>query len=209
MRCPDCGSPESRVTDSRDAGEGVRRRRECLQCGVRFTTYEHVQGAALMVVKRDGRREEYTREKLLRSIRLACVKRPLPTGTLEKMVDEIEASLQRLGKAEVASSAIGEAAIARLREVDRVAYIRYASVYRDFEDLEEFQREIESLQSAIQEARQRRLEGQLPLLPQEQVAQPQPRARRGRKPGISRPNRSGAGNGATVPAPTTGESVDP
>jgi transcriptional repressor NrdR len=142
-----------------------------------------------MVVKRDGRREEYNREKLLRSIRLACVKRPLPTGTLEKMVDEIEASLQRFGKAEVVSSAIGEVTIAKLREVDRVAYIRYASVYRDFEDLEGFQREIESLQSAMQEARQRRLEGQLSLLPQEQAAPPQSRGRRGRKPSVTRPRR--------------------
>ena len=186
MHCPYCGSLDSRVTDSRDTGEGIRRRRECLKCGVRFTTYECIQGAALMVVKRDGRREEYNRGKLLRSIRLACVKRPLPTGALEKMVDEIETSLQRLGRAEVASSAIGEITIATLREVDRVAYIRYASVYRDFEDLEEFQREIEALQTAMQEARQRPVEGQLTLLPREQAASAQ-RSRRGRKPGITRP----------------------
>jgi transcriptional repressor NrdR len=177
------------VTDSRDASEGIRRRRECLKCGVRFTTYEHVQGASLVVVKRDGRREDYSREKLLRSIRLACVKRPLPTGALEKLVDEIEASLQRLGKAEIASSVIGEMAIARLRELDRVAYIRYASVYRDFEDLDEFQQEIEGLQTALQAAMQRPLEGQLALIPSNQPPPPQPRSRRGRKPGITRPRK--------------------
>ena len=187
MRCPYCGSLNSRVTDSRDASEGIRRRRECLKCGVRFTTYERIQGASLMVVKRDGRREDYSREKLLKSIRLACVKRPLPTGALEKLVNEIEASLQRLGRAEVVSSVIGELAIARLRELDRVAYIRYASVYRDFEDINEFQLEIEGLQTTLRAAAQRPLAGQLELIPGEQPPTSQPKRRRGRKPSITQP----------------------
>ena len=185
MRCPYCGSSKSRVTDSRDAGEGIRRRRECLSCGVRFTTYEIIQGAALVVAKHDGRREEFDREKLTRSIRLACVKRPLPTGTLEKVVDDIETSLHGLGRAEVSTSVIGEMVISRLRDLDRVAYIRYASVYRDFDDLEEFQKEIEELQAAMQEAQRTPASGQLPLLPSDIPAKPRPR--RGRRPGVSAP----------------------
>ena len=187
MRCPYCGSTDSRVTDSRDAGEGVRRRRECLSCGVRFTTYERIQSTALVVAKRDGRREEFDREKLSRSIRLACVKRPLPTGTLEKAVDEIEAGLQRLGRAEVPTAIIGELTIAKLRELDRVAYIRYASVYRDFGDVAEFEREIAALQEAMQEAPRASTESQLPLIPDQPTVPPRPRARRGRRPRISAP----------------------
>ena len=183
MRCPYCGSTDSRVTDSRDAGEGIRRRRECLSCGVRFTTYEHIQSTALVVAKRDGRREEFDREKLSRSIRLACVKRPLPTGTLEKAVDEIEADLQRLGRAEVPTAIIGELTIAKLRELDRVAYIRYTSVYRDFDDVAEFEREI----AALQEAPRASTESQLPLIPDQPTVPPRPRARRGRRPRISAP----------------------
>ena len=187
MRCPYCGGTDSRVTDSRDAGEGIRRRRECLSCGVRFTTYERIQSTALVVAKRDGRREEFDRDKLSRSIRLACVKRPLPTGTLEKAVDEIEAGLQRLGRAEVPTAIIGELTIAKLRELDRVAYIRYASVYRDFDDVAEFEREIAALQEAMQEAPRASTEGQLPLIPDQPTVPPRPRARRGRRPRISAP----------------------
>lgn len=186
MHCPYCGSIESRVTDSRDTDTGIRRRRECNKCGARFTTYEHIQGATLMVVKRDGRREEYSREKLARSIRLACVKRPLPTGALEKLIDEIEKNLQHLGRAEIASSAIGEITIGKLGEVDRVAYIRYASVYRDFEDLEQFKSEIESLQVALQETRRKPLEGQLELLPSDKGGSVM-KSRKGRKPGMTAP----------------------
>jgi transcriptional repressor NrdR len=187
MRCPYCGDADSRVTDSRSTGEGIRRRRECSKCGVRFTTYERIQGAILMVAKRDGRREEFIRDKLLRSIRLACVKRPLPTGTLEKIVDEIESDLHRLGRAEIPSSVIGESTTAKLRDLDRVAYIRYASVYRNFDDLEEFQREIEALQSAIEESQREPAQSQLPLMPDELTAHSKPRTRRGRRPRISEP----------------------
>ena len=184
MRCPYCGDTESHVTDSRDSGDGVRRRRECLRCGVRFTTYERVQTASLIVAKRDGRREEFNRDKLLHSIRLACAKRPLPTGTLEKVVDDIESQLQRLGRAEVSTIMIGEMVITRLRELDRVAYIRFSSVYRDFDDLEEFTREIGALQAAMREAQETKAEaaGQLSLLPDELALTTRPRPRRGRRP---------------------------
>jgi len=195
MRCPYCGSTDSRVTDSRATGEGIRRRRECLSCGVRFTTYERIQSTALVVAKRDGRREEFDRGKLSRSIRLACVKRPLPTGTLEKAVDEIEAGLQRLGRAEVPTAIIGELTIGKLRELDRVAYIRYASVYRDFDDVAEFEREIAALQEAMQDAPRPSTESQLSLIPNQPTVPPRPRARRGRRPRISAPRaRGGAAN---------------
>ena len=148
MRCPYCGHQESGVIDSRDAGEGIRRRRECKQCGLRFTTYERIQTTSLLVIKRDGRREEFNRDKLLNSIRIACAKRPLPTGAIERTLDEIEAELQKLGRAEVPTSTIGEMVIERLKKLDRVAYIRFASVYRDFADLETFKEEVEAMIAA-------------------------------------------------------------
>ena len=187
MRCPNCGAPDSRVTDSRDTGEEIRRRRECSECGVRFTTYERIQHATLVVAKRDGRREEFNREKLLRSIRLACVKRPLPTGTLDKLVEEIESDLQRLGRAEVPASVIGDAALRRLREIDPVAYIRYASVYRDFDDLEGFVKEIREYHAADDADAEDEASAQLELIPNEYTIPPKPRARRGRRPSISMP----------------------
>ena len=148
MRCPYCNHPESKVIDSRDAAEGVRRRRECIQCGLRFTTYERIQTTALMVAKRDGRREEYNRDKLTNSVQRACVKRPLPTGTIDKLVDDIESHLQGLGRAEIPSVAIGEMVMERLRTMDPVAYIRFASVYRDFADVESFKEAVEALDDA-------------------------------------------------------------
>jgi transcriptional repressor NrdR len=187
MRCPNCGAPDSRVTDSRDTGEEIRRRRECSACGVRFTTYERIQHAALVVAKRDGRREEFDRQKLLRSIRLACVKRPLPTGALDKLVEEIDSDLQRLGRSEVPASVIGDAALRRLREIDSVAYVRYASVYRDFDDLEGFVREIREYHSADEEQQAAASSAQLELIPNEYVLPPKQRARRGRRPGITKP----------------------
>ena len=187
MRCPHCGDPETRVTDSRDTGQEIRRRRECVRCGVRFTTYERVQRAALMVAKRDGRREEFDREKLLRSIRLACVKRPLPTGSLEKLVDEIESDLQRLGRAEVPSAVIGDAAVARLRSTDPVAYVRYASVYRDFDTPDGFIHEVQQYQSDGEPVRQ--AASQLELIPNEYAIPPKPKSKRGRRPGITGPSR--------------------
>ena len=175
MRCPYCNHTESKVIDSRDSTEGVRRRRECIQCGLRYTTYERIQTTALMVAKRDNRREEYNRDKLISSILKACVKRPLPTGRIEKLVDEIEAELQQLGRAEIPSSHIGEMVMERLRTMDRVAYIRFASVYRDFADIESFKQEVEALQEALE----REVPSpQLPLIPED----PPARRRRGRRP---------------------------
>jgi transcriptional repressor NrdR len=201
MRCPNCGAPDSRVTDSRDTGEEIRRRRECAQCGVRFTTYERIQRAALVVVKRDGRREEFNLEKLSRSIRLACVKRPLPTGSLDKLVEEIESDLQRLGRAEVPAAVIGDATLKRLRDLDPVAYVRYASVYRDFEDLDGFISEIRDYQAAGGSRGSSASSGQLELIPNEYALPPKPRAKRGRRPGISRPHEALA-NGETPKAST-------
>lgn len=126
-----------------------------MQCGLRFTTYERVQTTALSVVKRDGRREEFNRDKLTESIRLACAKRPLPTGSIDRVVNEIETQLQNLGRAEIPSRTIGEMVMGRLKDLDRVAYIRFASVYRDFADLETFREEVDAMLTAREaEARQ-------------------------------------------------------
>ncbi len=145
MHCPYCEHINSKVIDSRDSGNGIRRRRECQKCERRFTTYEYVQLRAMMVVKRDKRREEFQREKLFASMAKACAKRPLQAGTIEKMLDEIEATLSELGRAEVTARAIGGLVMDKLRSLDRVAYIRFASVYRDFRDIESFKEEIEAL----------------------------------------------------------------
>ena len=189
MRCPYCNHPESKVIDSRDSTESVRRRRECMQCGLRYTTYERIQTTALMVAKRDNRREEYNRDKLINSILKACVKRPLPTGRIEKLVDEIEAELQQLGRAEIHSSSIGEMVMERLKDMDRVAYIRFASVYRDFADIESFKQEVEALQEALE----REVPSpQLPLIPDDP---PAPK-RRGRRPRAVQGIPMDLGNGA-------------
>lgn len=145
MRCPYCGSAESRVTNSRDVENGIRRRRECRECQRRFTTYERIQVAAPMVTKRDNRREEFDREKLAGGIRKACAKRPVPAHRIEQMVEEIEGELHGLGQGEVATSIIGETVMERLKNLDRVAYIRYASVYRDFQDIESFEQAVKDL----------------------------------------------------------------
>lgn len=133
------------VTDSRDSGDGIHRRRRCKDCGRKFSTYERVETAQLLVVKRDGRREPYDREKLYRGIRRACEKRPLPVGELENAVDEIEQALYRLGRPEVASQVIGEMVMEKLARMDSIAYIRFASVYRSFSDLEEMRQEMDEL----------------------------------------------------------------
>ena len=145
MHCPYCGHEDSKVTDSRNAENGIRRRRECTRCGLRFTTYERVQSTALLIAKRDGRREDYNREKLTNSIRTACTKRPIPNRDMEKLVEDIEGELQKLGNAEIRSTAVGEMVMERLRNLDRVAYIRFASVYRDFQDLESFEEMVRDL----------------------------------------------------------------
>ena len=154
MHCPFCGHPHSKVTDSRVVESGIRRRRECQSCELRFTTYERVQAAPLMVSKQDNRREEFNREKLISGIRKACTKRPVASRTVEKMVEDIEAELQHLGNSEVSTTVLGTMVMERLRELDRVAYIRYASVYRAFQDIESFEEAVRDLRD----------DAQLPLL---------------------------------------------
>lgn len=145
MNCPYCGGQESRVIDSRSLDEGVRRRRKCLTCNTRFTTYERVQPHDIFVVKKDGRREEFSRDKLLLGIRKACEKRPLPTGAIDKFVDTIEAELYKVGKSEVSSSYIGDLVIEGLKKLDHIAYIRFASVYREFADIGDLKQEVDNL----------------------------------------------------------------
>jgi transcriptional repressor NrdR len=149
MICPSCGDGETRVLESRmsDAGEAIRRRRECLDCHARFTTFERFEQSVLWVVKRDGGRQPFDRPKLLRGLERACVKRPVALESIERIVAAVEAGFRSDGCAEIPSRAIGEAALRHLRALDGVAYIRFASVYRSFETPDEFQRELESLES--------------------------------------------------------------
>jgi len=145
MLCPYCGYQDSKVIDSRDVNNSIRRRRQCLSCNTRFTTYERVQPASLMVIKKDKRREDFSRDKLMAGIRKACEKRPLQTGTIDKMVEEIETALYQLGKAEVSSSIVGEMVMDKLKTVDYIAYIRFASVYREFTDITALKKAVDSL----------------------------------------------------------------
>ena len=145
MKCPYCGYTNDKVVDSRSTkgGEAVRRRRQCLGCQRRFTTYEYVEHVPLMVVKNDGRRQPYERDKVVNGIRIACEKRPISLDTIHQMVDEIETALYDAGEKEVPSQLIGEMVIERLRKIDEVAYVRFASVYRKFRDVTEFMDELE------------------------------------------------------------------
>ncbi|MEE8470271.1 MAG: transcriptional regulator NrdR [Dehalococcoidia bacterium] len=161
MKCPHCGHDDSKVADSRSVDETIRRRRQCLDCGFRFTTYERIQTGNLVIIKKDLRREEFNREKLVTGIRKACEKRPLPTGTLEKLADDIETELHGSGRVEVPSSVVGEMVMNRLRGLDHIAYIRFASVYRDFADITNLKREVDTLIAAKEVA------SQLPLIPKE------------------------------------------
>lgn len=145
MKCPFCGGMESRVKDSRDIGDAIHRRRECEHCKGRFSTYERVEKFQLMVIKQDQRREPFDRQKLYMGIRKACEKRPLPAGEIENAVEEIEQELYRLGKQEVPSNVIGELVMEHLRRMDKIAYIRFASVYRSFGDVETMFEEIQTL----------------------------------------------------------------
>lgn len=144
MKCPYCGK-KSMVVDTRSAGEGIRRRRECKSCGRRFTTYERLAPIRLVVVKADGRREEFDREKLLAGVVKACAKRPISIETIEDLVTGVEGKLYSRGEREVESRVIGEMVMERLRELDDVAYVRFASVYRRFADVESLAQEIEKL----------------------------------------------------------------
>ena len=147
MRCPYCGHAEDRVVDSRELAEGsqVRRRRECLSCGRRFTSYERIEEVPALVVKRDGRREPYDRAKVLGGLLRACEKRSVTSRQLEETADAVEGALNRKDDREIPSEEIGRIVMARLRELDQVAYVRFASVYRRFEDVEQFLEELERL----------------------------------------------------------------
>jgi transcriptional repressor NrdR len=171
MKCPFCGYIDSKVIDSRDVNDTIRRRRECLGCGLRFTTHERIQTSNLVIIKKDKRREEFNREKLTTGIRKACEKRPLPTGAIEKLVDDVENELHSLGKAEIASSVVGEIVMEKLKQLDHIAYIRFASVYRDFTDITSLKHEVDTLIAAKDVA------SQLPLLPREEISIPGKRKR--------------------------------
>ena len=147
MRCPFCQAKDSRVIDSRDlsSGDVIRRRRECVDCGRRFTTYERIEIGGLVVVKKDGRREDFDPGKLRQKLRVALTKRPVGESEIDRMVQSIEAELMALGLPEVPSSVIGEAVLRHLKIVDHVAYIRFASVYREFADISDLQRELDDL----------------------------------------------------------------
>lgn len=147
MRCPYCRAGDSRVVDTREMVEidAIRRRRQCRDCGRRFTTYERVEPVSLTVVKKDGRREGYDRRKLEGGIRLACTKRPVSADTIQRILDEVETAIFAMASEEISSRVIGELVMEKLREVDQVAYIRFASVYRSFTDLQDIREEVESL----------------------------------------------------------------
>ena len=147
MKCPYCHAPDSRVTDSREVsgGSSIRRRRECPACGRRFTTFERIDLAGLVVVKKDGRRQEFDPDKLRQKLRVALTKRPIGEEAIDQLVQRVEADLLAQGKAEVSSSAIGEAVLQQLKALDHVAYIRFASVYREFADLQDLKREVDVL----------------------------------------------------------------
>jgi transcriptional repressor NrdR len=165
MRCPFCHGTEDRVVDSRTSQEGrtVRRRRECIGCGRRFTTYEYVEERPLLVTKRDGSSEPFDRHKLLKAIQLPCAKRPITGSEIELMVNTIEDELVKLNLDEVPSGKIGELVMDRLRTRDYVAYVRYASVYRNFQDLDEFYEELKDLSDKQARAALSRSQVELPL----------------------------------------------
>lgn len=146
MRCPYCKHQESRVIDtSHDARGGVRRRRECESCGQRFSTYERAILSTPLIIKQDGSREEFDRDKLIRGIRIACAKRPVSAADIDRLVGEIESALQAMGRAEVSSRVVGDLVIAGLKELDQIAYIRYAIVYLGLDDLKSIRNEIDRL----------------------------------------------------------------
>ena len=146
MRCPYCQHHDSKVLDtSHDSHGGIRRRRECFKCGQRFSTYERPILATPLLVKQDGTREEFDREKLARGIRISCVKRPVSAADIERLVGQVEAQLQKMGKAEVSSRVVGDLVIDGLKEMDQIAYIRYAIVYLGLDDLQSIRKEIDHL----------------------------------------------------------------
>jgi transcriptional repressor NrdR len=163
LNCPHCGHSDSKVIDSRDINDGIRRRRQCLRCESRFTTYERLQPAGLFVIKKDGRREEYDRDKVLAGVSKACEKRPLESGAVDRLVDNVEAELFQMGRTEIPSHVIGDRVMAGLKGLDHIAYIRFASVYRDFADITSLKEEVDNLASQPPAPSA----DQLPLIPPE------------------------------------------
>jgi transcriptional repressor NrdR len=157
MKCPHCGYKEDKVVDSRTSQEGsaIRRRRECLKCGKRFTTYEYVEQVSLMVIKKDGRREPFDRKKILSGIIKACEKRPISMEKMDEIVTQVERAIQKKSDREVFASRIGELVIEKLRLLDDVAYVRFASVYRQFKDLGQFMEELKGILKPGKEMRRR------------------------------------------------------
>ena len=160
MKCPFCESSNARVIDTREVSDGIRRRRECQECRQRFTTYERIARVNLLVVKRDESRQSFDRDKLLESMQAACSKRPVSADALEDAAREIEAELYAMGRSEVDSLIIGELAMERLRQIDDVAYVRFASVYRRFADVDHMVEEIDALRE-----RKRQQTAEMPLNP--------------------------------------------
>lgn len=149
MKCPYCGEIDNKVIDSRPGkdGDAIRRRRECIVCGRRFTTYEHIEEMPVMIIKKDGRREVFNSEKVRSGLKRACEKRNISINVLEQFIDDLEHDLKETGEKEIPSSIIGEKIMAKLHEIDDVAYVRFASVYREFKDVNDFVSELKSLLS--------------------------------------------------------------
>ncbi len=165
MRCPQCDDPDNRVVDTRVSrgGRALRRRRECLACGTRFTTYEFVEERPLQVLKRSGAVEEFDRAKLVRAVRTACAKRPVSMTAIEDIADRVEDALGRQAGVEVPSDRIGALVMDRLKGMDRVAYVRFASVYRNFQDADEFQEFVDEMNERGRRELQQREQSELPL----------------------------------------------
>ena len=170
MRCPFCHHQDDRVVDSRTSREGraVRRRRECLRCGRRFTTYEYIEERTIQVLKRDGETEPFEHRKLLRSIEVASAKRPITPAEIETVVEDIERELDRREASEITSAEIGDMVMQRLKERDQIAYVRYASVYRNFADVQEFEEELRELRELAALREVRRFQRELPLADDEE-----------------------------------------
>ena len=179
MNCPFCGTDDTKVTDSRPDQDGIRRRRECLACGQRFSTLERVELAGVALLKKDGRREAFDRAKITGGVRKACEKRPIPSGAIEALAAEVEQAVYSIGKAEIPSSVVGELVMERLKALDHIAYIRFASVYRAFADVDELEQELEALKAGWR--RPDLPPDQLPLLPEADPKAAKPRLLRVRR----------------------------
>ena len=186
MRCPFCTHDDSKVIDSREAEDGIRRRRECLSCERRFTTFERVHTAHLMVVKKDGRREEFSREKIRTGIQRSCAKLPVSAAEIEAIVDEVEATLLSRGEAEVPFTEVGDLVMDSLRELNYAAYVRFASHYKDFVSQEELQAEVARAQAAPRRLPRRTGANQPPLLPPTALDAPPSQVEGGRARRVAR-----------------------